>query len=335
MLEALKRLGWGIHGAGEIAWDFAHALTAAPGAALVHVAARRRGAAESLANPFGARASGALAELLDDPAVDAVYIATPHTCHESDALACIASGKPVLVEKPLAPSRAAVNAVFEAARTRAVVVREGYMYRCHPLLQEVARRITRGEIGRPRALRADFGFRSALGPTHRLLRPELAGGAIWDLGGYPVTLAQWLAGLVRGNTFEAPEGGDFEHTLGPTGVDVRAHARLAFHGGFEAHVACAIDTDLGTRALIFGDEGHIELPNPWLPSGQRQGTRTTFVVARRGRADERVELTARPIYALEAESFAAALQGRAEAPFAITPAESLVTSRVLECWRAG
>ncbi len=331
----MKRLGWGIWGAGAIARDFVLGLESTPSARLVHVAARRLEPALDLAGPR-ARVSDNLEALLDDDEVEAVYVATPNPFHEWAALSAIARGKSVLVEKPLAPNAAATRRVIEAGVERGVVVAEGYMYRYHPLLAAVAAvaaSIRSGAVGRVQHIRADFGFAAERRSDHRLFAPELGGGAVWDLGGYPLTFAQWVAGVALDRPFAHATSMNFAGVVGPTGVEELAVAQLKFEGGISAQLACSIRHDLGTRAQIFGDAGCIELPDPWLPSGQRQGTRTEFFVTSRGAGRVRHDIEARSVFGLEAEAFAALVLSREPSASAVSNAESLATAECLDAWR--
>jgi predicted dehydrogenase len=332
---AQQNLQWGVIGSGRIASDFATALESSERCRIVNVTSTP-GRAQPFAALFNVpRATDSLAELLSDPEVQAVYVATPHPFHEQLALAAIAAGKHVLVEKPLATTLAAALRIIEAARRRGVFLMEAYMYRCHPLITELTSHLRAGAIGQLRHVRANFGFRAARNPQGRLFDPEQAGGGILDVGGYPLSFARLVAGIATGRPTAEPIKLSALGQIGPTGVDEFAQASLAFESGFSAEVACSIRYDLGCACNVFGEEGRIDLDDPWLPGGRRQGLESHFTILRDGQPPEVVQVSIpRPIYALEAELVADSLPATQATWPAMTWDDSLANLRVMEQWRA-
>jgi predicted dehydrogenase len=329
-------LGWGVIGTGGIATDFCQALKRSSRCRVVNVAGSSPEKARAFAERFGlAGWSGQISQLLDDPAVEAVYIATPHPFHEQQALACIAAGKHVLCEKPLTLDSASAARVLAAARRRGVFLMEAFMYRCHPLIHELLARLKDGAIGPIRHVRADFGFRVRRTPDHRLFDPTLGGGSILDVGGYPVSFARLMAGVVEGSPFAEPTALTATGLVGPTGVDELASAQLTFESGFTAAVTSAISHDVGTAAVVFGEHGKIVLPNPWIPGGDRHGTVSGMTVCRDGLNPEPVEVqTERATYAIEAELVLDSLPALEPAWPAMSHADTLGNMRVLDRWQA-
>jgi predicted dehydrogenase len=332
---AQQNLQWGVIGTGAIATDFATALAASERCRIVNVTSF-----PGLAQPFAAklgipRATDSLDELLGDPEVQAVYVATPHPLHEKLALAAIAAGKHVLVEKPMSTSAAAAGRIIEAARQRRVFLMEAYMYRCHPIITEVISRLRAGAIGEVRHVRADFGFRDPRNPQGRLFDAALAGGGILDVGGYPVSFARLVAGVAAGKPSAEPIRLSAVGQVGPTGVDEFAQATLSFSSGVTAEVACAIRYDFGCAATIFGEEGRLKLDDAWLPGGKRQGLQSHFTIERDGAAPEVIPVDIpRAIYALEAELVADSLPKLEAAWPAMTWDDTLANLRVMDQWRA-
>jgi predicted dehydrogenase len=191
-----------------------------------------------------------------------------------------------------------------------------------------------GVVGELRHVDAAFGF-EATGPrTGRLFDPALGGGGVLDVGGYPVSFARLLAGRVERRAFAEPTKLEATGVVGPTGVDEVASAKLSFASGFTANVSCAVRRDLGTTVTIVGTRGRIELPNPWLPGGERQGLASSFTIHGDGKAPETITLRApAPVYALQADLFAEALPTRAPRAPAMSLADSLGNMRVLDAWR--
>jgi predicted dehydrogenase len=331
-----RPLRWGVVGTGGIAADFCDALTQSRHCAVVNVAGSSPAKARAFAGRFGIAAwSEGLSQLLADPGVEAVYVATPHPSHEANALASMAAGRHVLCEKPLALDEPSAARVITAARRHGVFLMEAFMYRCHPLLPALVARLQDGAVGTIRHLRADFGFRAPRVPEHRLFSPALGGGSILDVGGYPVSFARLIAGVVEGAPFAEPVALTGSGLIGPTGVDELASAHLVFGSGFTASVTSAVSYDVGTSAVVFGERCRIVLPNPWIPSGRRQALETEFTIHRDGRAPETVTIrTDTPTYAIEADYVAHTLPAIEPEWPAMSWADTLGNLRVMDAWNA-
>jgi predicted dehydrogenase len=329
-------LRWGVVGTGSIAADFCEALKSSTLCVVVNVAGSSGANACRFARRFAlARWSEGLPQLLGDRDVDAVYIATPHPCHEEQALAAIAAGRHVLCEKPLTLDERSAARVIAAARRRQVFLMEAYMYRCHPLITALLARLNDGAIGAIRHVRADFGFRAPRVATHRLFSPASGGGGILDVGGYPVSFARLIAGVVESVPFAEPVALTGSGLIGTTGVDELATAHLTFASGFTATVTTAVSYEVGTSAVVFGERGRIVLPNPWIPSGHRQALETGMTVYRDGEEPETVTIRSdKPTYAIEAEYVARTLPAIEPAWPVMSWADTLGNLRVLDAWTA-
>jgi predicted dehydrogenase len=273
--------------------------------------------------------------LLADPKVQAVYIATPHPLHVAWVIRAAAAGKHVLCEKPLGLNYAEAMVAVEACREHGVLLMEAYMYRCHPLVTELLSRLNEGAIGPIRHVRADFGFRAPRLPGHRLFSPALGGGSILDVGGYPVSFARLIAGVVESVPFAEPVALTASGLIGPTGVDELASAQLTFASGFTASVTSSVSYDVGTSSVVFGERGRIVLPNPWIPSSSRHALETGFTVYRDGREPETITIrTDTPTYAIEAENVARTLPAIEPEWPAMSWADTLGNLRVMDAWNA-
>ncbi|HVZ72632.1 MAG TPA: Gfo/Idh/MocA family oxidoreductase [Polyangia bacterium] len=332
----IDELRWGVIGTGAIAGDLALSLQKSARCRIVSVA----GSSPEKSRAFAARwnvpsAAQSVDALVADPEIDVVYVATPHPMHEAHAMTCIAAGKPALVEKPFAMDAASAARVLAAARARGVFVMEAFMYRCHPLTRALVARLADGAIGRVLHVRADFGFRKAREPEGRLYNLALGGGAILDVGCYPASFARLIAGVAIGKRFDEPTRLQATGLRGPTGADEQASALLTFASGVTATISTAIHHALGRSAMIFGEDGHVVVPDPWAPESHRHGTKTSFTIHRDGREPELVAVdTERDSYALEAELVADALPA-VEAPWpAMTWDDTLGNMRLLDAWAA-
>jgi predicted dehydrogenase len=330
------RLLWGVIGTGGIASDFCDSLQRSSRCRVVNVCGTSAAKARDFAQRWSIHASASsLDEMLADKTVEAVYVASPHPAHEAQAIACIEAGKHVLCEKPMTMDAASTERVIDAARRRGVFLMEAFMYRCHPLIATVAARIRGGAIGQLRHVRADFGFRAGRNPAGRLFAPELGGGGILDVGGYPMSFCRLIAGLAENKPFAEPTSLRATGILGPTGVDEHAAALLKFASGLTAEATCATRYGVGTQTIVFGEEGKIFLPDPWIPGGKRQSLESNFTIVRDGKEPETVSVkTERATYAIEAEVVADAIPNT-EAPWpAMTWADSLGNAKALDAWQA-
>ena len=330
------RLNWGIIGTGSIASDFVEALQGSARGRIVSVVGSSPAKSAAFSQEWQVpRAAASIEDLLGDSSVDAVYVATPHSLHEENTLAAIAARKAILCEKPLALDAASATRMIDAARTARVFLMEAFMYRCHPMMNELLARIQAGVIGRLRHVRSDFGIRVPRNPKGRLYNPALGGGGILDVGGYPLSFARLLAGTVIGQPFAEPISWSAQGFVGETGTDEIAMAGLRFASGMTATLTCAVHHVTGTQTEIFGEDGRIVLPNPWIPGGDRYGRTNEFTIFRDGTAPEIVKVAAtQSAYAIEADVVADSLPNL-EAPWpAMTWSDTLGNMRGLDTWRA-
>jgi predicted dehydrogenase len=251
-----ETIRWGILGPGGIARRFADGLKMLDDAALVAVGSRSRERAEAFAREYGARrAWGSYEELVRDPEVDAVYVATPHTVHAEHSLLALAEGKAVLCEKPFTLNAAQARTVVETARRKRAFCMEAMWTRFLPTMTELRKLLDARVVGEARMLHADFGFRFSGSPSHRLLAPSLGGGSLLDVGVYPISLSHMIFGTPTAVTGLAHFGG--------TGVDEQAAVALRFRGGALASCTCAVRTATPQAALVLGTEGSIDLGRLW------------------------------------------------------------------------
>ncbi|HET6483999.1 MAG TPA: Gfo/Idh/MocA family oxidoreductase, partial [Actinoplanes sp.] len=190
-----QKVRWGILGLGGIAAKFAADLPLVPGAELAAVGSRNQETAVAFAERFGfARAHGSYADLAADPDIDVVYIATPHAFHAEAALLCIEAGKSVLVEKPITLDLPSAAQLVAAARDKGVFLMEAMWMRLNPAIRKIAELVEGGAIGWVSAIHADFGVQGPFDAEHRLRNPKLGGGALLDLGVYPINFAHLIMG---------------------------------------------------------------------------------------------------------------------------------------------
>lgn len=248
------KVNWGIMGTGWIASQFARDLEHAGNAVKAAVGSRTSGSAEKFAAEYGfARAYGSYEEMLQDPEVDIIYVATPHPLHKENVLACLEAGKAVLCEKPFTMNARQLEQLVEKARERNLFLMEGMWTRFLPPITQARAWIAEGRIGEVRLVKADFGFRVGWEPEGRLLNPDLGGGALLDAGVYPISFASMIFG-------EQPQHVWSTANIGQTGVDEQFSVLLSYSEGRSASLNGAIRLNLSNEAIIYGTEGYIRLP---------------------------------------------------------------------------
>ena len=261
----MTTFSWGLIGPGKIARRFAGAIAGMPGARLRTVlgrdATRAADFAVNCANDDGSHPVVAknCEELLADPRIDGIYIATPHAQHGEWVRQCIDAGKPVLCEKPLVPNLAQGQALVDLARERRVFLMEAVWTRFLPVYAVVAQWLRDKAIGELHGMQSSFCFPAPFEPASRLFNPALAGGALLDIGIYNLTVTRWVLQTALG---ACPEPLSIHATgvLAPTGVDLRVAATLRFPGGIDSQFICGLDGSAANALSIFGERGVIELP---------------------------------------------------------------------------
>lgn len=268
-------LRWGILSTGGIAGAMADALAAHTRQQLVAVGSRTAGSARAFADRFGIdRAHGSMEALLADEKVDVIYVASPHSEHHRQALAAIAAGKNVLVEKAFTRTADEAQQVVDAARTAGVSAMEAMWTRFLPQTDVLRQLLAAGSLGDVLTVIADHGQHFDKDPAHRLFSPALAGGALLDLGIYPVSFAS----MVLGNPMTVTARGENAFT----GVDGWVSMLLeSAHSNAHAVVDTTLFAATPTTATVSGTVARVEISGPFYAPGvltyvHRKGSRLTY-----------------------------------------------------------
>jgi len=249
-------LRWGFLGTGSIAHQFAEGLRDVAGASLTAVCSRSLDNANKFAQTFGVKAVEESYEaMLGNDDVDCVYVATPHHAHREFVERALDAGKGVLCEKPLGISATEVGAMIAAAERSGSFLMEGMWMRFIPSISRFLDLVDEGLIGEPRLLRADFSFRVPMDSKGRLFDLNQAGGALLDVGIYPLFLSRLLFGTPTKATSVAG--------LASTGVDEQAQILLAHEGGAQSSLSCSTRVQMPITATLYGTSGALELPSPF------------------------------------------------------------------------
>lgn len=269
---------WGIIGPGRVASRVVRDFPHVPGAELVAVASRSAERASAFAAEHGiGRTHTGYADIIADDGVDVLYIATPHPQHRAIALAAIRAGKAVLIEKAFTVTPAATVEIVTAARQAGVFAMEAMWTRFLPAVTRLRELIADGAIGTVQAVQADLGVQPAHDPADRFFNPAIGGGALFDVGVYPISFAQMVLGV--------PESVHACGALDPSGVDIEEAVLLGFAGGRSATLLSSLRCATPGQARVFGTGGWIEVPPRFHhPEG--------IVLHRAGRASEPIRLPA-------------------------------------------
>lgn len=249
------KLSLGIIGPGRIAERFAKVAKTSPLVELAAVASSDRLRASAFAEKWGVpKVCGSYLELARDPSVDAVYIGLTHNFHYDAARLCLENGKAVLCEKPMVTTKREAEALASLARSRGVLLMEAMWTRCLPAFRKAKSWVQGGAIGKVGLVQAAFCFNAPFKPEDRLFNPELAGGALFDAGVYPIEFATGILG-------ESPSLARGVATLGETGVDLFDSMSLAFPSGAVASLACGLSAKASTDARVWGSSGSVAVYN--------------------------------------------------------------------------
>ena len=335
----MNKIRWGIIGPGSIANNFADALKESYSGELKGIASLNNNRRNEFGDKYKIKNQFRFINydlLLDSNDIDAVYISTPHTLHAELSIKAAGKGKHVLCEKPAAVNLTEGKKVINAVREAGVFYMEGFMYRCHPQIPALLKIIKNNKIGRIIKITSSFGFdMQQIISDHRLFDKNLAGGAILDVGLYPVSLSRMVAGAAVGKKFINPISISAKAKIGETGVDEIASAILTFENEIVAEVSTAIMQNMDNNAVIEGDIGKIIIDNPWMPGKDGGPYNAKIRIIKNGK--EEIEEFKGPehLFFFEAELASQTIsKQRTEVPYpGMTWDDTLGNIKVLDMWR--
>ena len=335
----MDQIRWGIIGPGSIANNFANALKESYSGYLKGIASLNDARRNDFGNKFNIEKQFRFKDydsLFNSNDIDAVYISTPHTLHSSLSIKAAGKGKHILCEKPAAVNLIEGKNVINAVREAGVFYMEGFMYRCHPQIPALLKMIKENKIGKIIKIKSSFGFDiKQVIPDSRLFDKKLAGGAILDVGLYPISFSRLVAGAALGKKFLNPLEIKGEARIGETGVDEVASAILKFDNDIIAEVSTAILQNMKNNATIEGREGLIELNQPWDP-GRDGGPYNSKIKININEKEEIIEFKGpEHLFFFEAElASQTILKQRQEVPHpGMTWEDTLGNLKALDDWR--
>jgi predicted dehydrogenase len=248
----MKTIRWGILGLGKIAHYFVEDLLQVENAELYAVASRSMAKAESFAEKYKAhKAYGSYEDLYQDANVDVIYIATPHAFHYENTLEALKAKKAVLCEKPIALNATQAKQMIEIARSKKVFLMEAIWTNFMPHLEKVAEITTQQKYGALTTINAEFCFKPEYNPESRLFNPDLGGGALLDIGIYPVYLSLKLLGI--------PKHIKATQTKTESGVDLETKMQFTYSNGAVSNLFCSFKLDTPSEAVLEYENASIRL----------------------------------------------------------------------------
>lgn len=246
----MKKIRWGILGCGKIARKFAADLKWVEDADLIAVGAREQSTADTFAKDFPAKyVHGSYEALLSNPEVDVIYVATPHGLHHEHVMLCLKHKKAVLCEKAFSINYRQAKEMIDFAKAQNTFIMEAFWTRFLPSYLKMKELLDQKKLGKIKYMNADFGFIPTPPFPTRLYQPSLGGGALLDIGVYPIFLALDILGR--------PDHIDAVMTPASTGVDEQCAIRFSYDHGAIAQLFCSFASNLATGADIAGDQGRI------------------------------------------------------------------------------
>lgn len=249
----MKKIKMAIMGAGNIAVSMAKTITKMENVERYAVGSRSQEKAEGFAKEHGfAKAYGSYEALVADEEIELIYIATPHSEHYENARLCILHGKPVLCEKAFTANAGQARELFALAEAKKVFITEAIWVRYMPMLEQIRQELASGSIGEITMLTANLGY--PISQVPRMRRPDLAGGALLDVGVYPLNFAL----MMFGNRVRDISG---VCTYTDTGVDEQNSFTLIFEDGKVAQLNSSMLCRSDRRGMIYGTKGYIQIDN--------------------------------------------------------------------------
>lgn len=251
----MDKVRWGILGTGSIAHEFTEALKIIDSVEVVACGSRTKEEAEKFKQAFDLKyAHESYEELAKNPEVDIIYIATPHVFHKDNSLLCLQNGKHILVEKPFTINREEAQEVFDLAKEKGLFVMEAFWTKCLPVTARIKEWVKEGKIGEPSFISANMFF-EVKPDQKRLLKPDLGGGALLDIGVYSLNFITDILGrqpdVIEGSAIFTEEGVDETFSM------------IMKLGNTTADALCSMVVDIPFKQVIYGDKGRIEIDGKW------------------------------------------------------------------------
>jgi len=325
-------INWGIVGTGSIAKTFAAAISETD--STLHAVASSSGRAKTFAKKYNCVAYEGYDQLINDPDIHAIYVATPHPSHFDITLNALSNKKAVLCEKPMTMNATQTMILIDASRKNNTLLMEAFMYKSHPQTLKVCE-ILRHSFKPPLTIDAEFCFQVDVPESHRLVNSKLGGGSILDIGCYPMSISRLAVGMVNGKDFLNPSEIECESELNSQGVDLNAEANLTFEDGSTANIKSATNLASESAVTIKDASNTLIINQPWHCGEYTE--RTSALELELGSDEpEIIEIsTEKGIYAIEIEHFESLIESGYIESKIVPHNDSHGNMIALDRWRKG
>jgi len=327
----MKAIQWGILGTGAIAKAFAEAIQETEGE-LIAVASNTKQRAEEFVKDYQCEPVEGYHNLISNPAINAVYVATPHTSHFELSAECLRNKKAVLCEKPMTMNATETMALIDLSRKHNTLLMEAFMYKIHPQTQKIIS-LVKDRLQGPLQIKANFCFSVDVPETHRLVNKDLGGGSILDIGCYPTSISRYVVGAINNKEFMNPISFKAEGELNSQGIDLNASAKLKFEDGSVAEIKSATNKQTETDVVISDNQLSLIVNQPW-HCGEFTERKSDIRILNKDGTEEKYEIeTEKGLYAMQIDHFSELFNNRSIESSLIPHNDSHGNMISLDSWR--
>ena len=327
----MTAIRWGILGTGAIAKAFAEAIQETEGD-LIAVASNTKQRAEEFVKDYQCEPVEGYHNLISNPAINAVYVATPHTSHFELSAECLRNKKAVLCEKPMTMNATETMALIDLSRKHNTLLMEAFMYKIHPQTQKIIS-LVKDRLQGPLQIKANFCFSVDVPETHRLVNKDLGGGSILDIGCYPTSISRYVVGAINNKGFMNPISFKAEGELNSQGIDLNASAKLKFEDGSVAEIKSATNKQTDTDVVISDNQLSMIVNQPW-HCGEFTERKSVISILNKDGTEEKYEIeTEKGLYAIQIDHFSELFNNRSIESSLIPHNDSHGNMISLDSWR--
>ena len=327
----MTAIRWGILGTGAIAKAFAEAIQETEGD-LIAVASNTKHRAEEFVKDYQCEPVEGYHNLISNPAINAVYVATPHTSHFELSAECLRNKKAVLCEKPMTMNATETMALIDLSRKHNTLLMEAFMYKIHPQTQKIIS-LVKDRLQGPLQIKANFCFSVDVPETHRLVNKDLGGGSILDIGCYPTSISRYVVGAINNKEFMNPISFKAEGELNSQGIDLNASAKLKFEDGSVAEIKSATNKQTETDVVISDNQLSLIVNQPW-HCGEFTDRKSDIRILNKDGTEEKYEIeTEKGLYAIQIDHFSELFNNRSIESSLIPHNDSHGNMISLDSWR--
>ena len=327
----MTAIRWGILGTGAIAKAFAEAIQETEGD-LIAVASNTKQRAEEFVKDYQCEPVEGYHNLISNPAINAVYVATPHTSHFELSAECLRNKKAVLCEKPMTMNATETMALIDLSRKHNTLLMEAFMYKIHPQTQKIIS-LVKDRLHGPLQIKANFCFSVDVPETHRLVNKDLGGGSILDIGCYPTSISRYVVGAINNKEFMNPISFKAEGELNSQGIDLNASAKLKFEDGSVAEIKSATNKQTETDVVISDNQLSLIVNQPW-NCGEFTDRKSDIRILNKDGTEEKYEIeTEKGLYAIQIDHFSELFNNRSIESLLIPHNDSHGNMISLDSWR--